>query len=166
MSILREARLSDLPAIEALVKAAYGHYVDRIGKIPGPIRDIDDHRYAHHIEAGHVSLLFEDVTSKKSVDADNGDEPVGLLVLIPQPDTLLLDNVAVAPTAQGRGFGKVLMQVAEARARQLEFDSITLYTQELMHDNLAIYRRYGYVETRRVRERGLDRVYLRKPLIE
>ncbi|WP_223162112.1 GNAT family N-acetyltransferase [Salinicola halophyticus] len=164
MSILREARLSDLPAIEALVKAAYGHYVDRIGKIPGPMRDIDDQRYARHIEAGHVSLLFDNADGEESVDAGNGGEPVGLLVLIPQTDTLLLDNVAVAPSAQGRGFGKVLMQVAEARARQLEFDSITLYTQELMHENLAIYRRYGYVETHRAEEFGLKRVYLRKSL--
>lgn len=149
---LRLATSRDLSAIEALVSAAYGHYVARIGKTPGPMRDIDDYSYARYIEAGHVNVLQE------------GDKIVGLLVLIPRSDTLLLDNVAVAPSAQGRGFGKLLMQAAEAHARQLGIDSITLYTQELMHENLAIYRRYGYVETRRVEELGLRRVYLRKSL--
>lgn len=152
MSALRLAAARDLAAIEALVNAAYGHYVARIGKIPGPMRDVDDGSYARHIEAGHVNLLQQH------------DEIVGLLVLIPKSDTLLLDNVAVAPAAQGRGFGKVLMQAAEAHARQHGFDNITLYTQELMHENLAIYRRYGYVETHRAEEFGLERVYLRKSL--
>ncbi|NRB55472.1 MAG: GNAT family N-acetyltransferase [Salinicola sp.] len=152
MSAIRLARATDRQAVEALVTAAYGHYVERIGKTPGPIRDIGDNRYARHIAAGHVNLLVE------------GDEVVGLLVLIPKPDTLLLDNVAVAPAAQGRGFGRKLMALAETRARQLGFDNVTLYTQELMHENLAIYRRYGYVETHRAEEAGLRRIYLRKPL--
>lgn len=149
---LRLAMTRDLSAIEALVSAAYGHYVARIGKTPGPIRDIDDGSYARYIDAGYVHLLQE------------GSEIVGLLVLIPQSDTLLLDNVAVAPAAQGRGFGKALMQAAEKQARQLGFADITLYTQELMHENLTIYRRYGYVETHRIEERGLKRVYLCKSL--
>jgi ribosomal protein S18 acetylase RimI-like enzyme len=152
MSTLRLAAARDLAVVEALVNAAYDHYVARIGKIPGPMRDVDDGSYARHIEAGHVNLLQQQ------------DEIVGLLVLIPKRDTLLLDNVAVAPAAQGRGFGKVLMQAAEAHARQQGFDNITLYTQELMHENLAIYRRYGYVETHRAEEFGLKRVYLRKSL--
>jgi len=153
MSTIRLAQAQDLMAIETLVTAAYGHYVARIGRIPGPMRDIDDGSYARHIEAGHVNLLQE------------YDEIVGLLVLIPKPDTLLLDNVAVSPAAQGRGFGKMLMQAAEAHAREHGFDNITLYTQELMHENLTIYRHCGYVETHRAEEHGLKRVYLRKPLV-
>ncbi|WP_110635444.1 GNAT family N-acetyltransferase [Salinicola salarius] len=160
MSTIRLARAPDLAVVEALIDAAYGHYVARIGMTPGPMRDVDDNGYAPYIAAGYVNLLFDD---DDACDSDNG-APVGLLVLIPKPDTLLLDNVAVFPAAQGRGFGKRLMQVAETYARDHGFDSITLYTQEQMHENLAIYRRYGYVETHRAEERGLKRVYLRKSL--
>ncbi|WP_342596367.1 GNAT family N-acetyltransferase [Salinicola lusitanus] len=149
---LRVATAEDLSVVEALVRDAYGHYIARIGKTPGPIQDIDDKRYARYIDAGYVNLL------------QAGGEIVGLLVLIPKPDTLLLDNVAVSSSAQGRGFGRILLEFAEARARQLGFRDITLYTQELMHENLAIYRRYGYMETHRAEELGLKRVYLRKPL--
>ncbi|WP_223162301.1 GNAT family N-acetyltransferase [Salinicola halimionae] len=153
MSMIRLAQNQDLTAVEALVTAAYDHYVARIGRMPGPMRDIDEGRYARHIEAGYINLL------------QDHDEIVGLMVLIPKPDTLLLDNVAVSPAAQGRGYGRMLMQAAEARAREHGFDDITLYTQELMHENLAIYRRYGYVETHRAEEFGLKRVYLRKSLV-
>ena len=148
MSTIRLARAQDLSAVEALVDAAYGHYVARIGKTPGPMRD----DYRAYIAAGYVRLLFAD--GKNGGGGRGNEVPVGLLVLIPKPDTLLLDNVAVSPVAQGRGYGKRLMQVAEAHARELGFDSITLYTQEQMHENLAIYRRYGYVETHRAEERG------------
>jgi len=148
MTTLRLATAADRASVEALVEAAYAHYVERIGTIPGPMRD----DYAAYIAADYVELLFD------------GAELVGLLVLIPKPSTLLLDNVAIAPSAQGRGFGRLLMRHAEARARELGYDSVTLYTQERMHENLAIYRRYGYVETHRAEELGLKRVYLRKTL--
>ncbi len=161
MSTIRLARAPDLAAVEALVDAAYSHYVARIGMTPGPMRD----DYRPYIAAGYVNLLFEGGKEDGGNGGDRGSEvPVGLLVLIPKPDTLLLDNVAVSPVAQGRGYGKRLMQMAETYARDHGFDSITLYTQEQMHENLAIYRRYGYVETHRAEERGLKRVYLRKSL--
>lgn len=39
-----------------------------------------------------------------------------------------------------------------------------LYTHALMHENIAWYARNGYAETARVREKGFDRVYMRKAL--
>ena len=40
MSTIRLARAPDLAAVEALVDAAYGYYVARIGMTPGPMRDV------------------------------------------------------------------------------------------------------------------------------
>jgi N-acetylglutamate synthase-like GNAT family acetyltransferase len=37
----------------------------------------------------------------------------GLLVLIPEQDAMLLDNVAVAPSAKGTGIGRGLLEYAE-----------------------------------------------------
>ena len=40
--MIRSAQPKDLAAVEAIVAAAYGIYIDRIGKPPGPM--LDDYR--------------------------------------------------------------------------------------------------------------------------
>ena len=41
---------------------------------------------------------------------------------------------------------------------------IHLYTHALMTENIALYRRIGFIETHRVSEKGYDRVYMTKQL--
>jgi GNAT superfamily N-acetyltransferase len=77
---------------------------------------------------------------------------------------MLLDNVAVERAAQGRGHGRRLMAWAEDRAREQGLPKMRLYTHEKMASNIARYTRAGYRETERVTERGLNRVYMEKPL--
>lgn len=84
----------------------------------------------------------------------------GVLVLIPGTDHLLLDNVAVDPAAQGKGYGRLLMDFAESHARRAALPVMRLYTQEIMAENLAIYTARGYVETHRATELDLRRIYL------
>ena len=79
-------------------------------------------------------------------------------------DGFLLDNIAVLPECQGKGHGRVLIEFAEAEARRRGFQEIHLYTHALMTENIALYRRIGFVETRRVSEKGYDRVYMTKRL--
>ena len=54
----------------------------------------------------------------------------GVLVLIEKDDHLLLDNVAVAPEAQGLGIGRRLVEAAEEVARNLGYATVRLYTHE------------------------------------
>ena len=147
---LRPARTEDRGAIEQVVNGAYAVYIPRIGKPPGPM--LDD--YAQLIAAGAVSVL---------------EEPAGtvaaIVVLSPKPDHLLLDNIAVRPERQGRGLGRRLIEFAEAEARRRGFAELRLYTHEKMVENIAIYRRLGFVETGRAEEAGYDRVFMRKPLV-
>ncbi|HTV87634.1 MAG TPA: GNAT family N-acetyltransferase [Stellaceae bacterium] len=132
------------------MNGAYAVYIPRIGKPPGPM--LDD--YAQLIAAGAVSVL---------------EEPAGtvaaIVVLSPKPDHLLLDNIAVRPERQGRGLGRRLIEFAEAEARRRGFAELRLYTHEKMVENIAIYRRLGFVETGRAEEAGYDRVFMRKPLV-
>lgn len=88
----------------------------------------------------------------------------GILVLIPETDALLLDNIAVAPGAQGTGVGKRLMTFAEDQARAAGYGRIRLYTHERMAENVAIYLRIGYRETHRATQNGFPRVFMEKRL--
>src|SRR3954452_7909977 len=74
----------------------------------------------------------------------------GVLVLIPEDDAMLLDNVAVVPTAQGIGLGRKMLEFAEHTAINLSYHRIRLYTNEAMTENIALYLRIGYSETHRV----------------
>ena len=145
---LRAARAGDAAAIRSLVREAYEVYVPRIGREPAPMSA----DYDALVAAGQVSVATEDGTI------------VGALVLRPQPEALLVENVAVAPAAQGRGVGRSLMAFAEQRARELGLAKVTLYTNERMTENLRFYPALGYVEVDRRHEHGFDRVYFEKSL--
>ena len=149
-SRIRPATRHDLAAVQEIVQAAYRHYVVRIGREPGPL--LDD--YAALIGEARVHVAERDGLVR------------GLVVLLPQDDAMLLDNiaVAVAPAAQGSGLGRLMLDRAERMAIEAGYDAIELYTNEAMTENIALYTRIGYSETRRVEEKGLRRVYMRKAL--
>lgn len=148
--MMRPATVEDVAAIEAIVQAAYSPYIERIGRKPGPM--LEDYRQL--IEAGGVHVL------------DNAGRVQGFVILIEADNALLLDNLAVAPDAQGLGFGRQLMDFAERQAIGAGYAAIRLYTNEAMSENIALYRRRGYVETHRAEEHGLRRVYMTKSLEE
>ena len=146
---IRLATAADLATVEEIVASAYGHYVARIGREPGPM--LDD--YAALIGEQRVHVLEVD----RSVE--------GLVVLIPEGSTMLLDNVAVRPRVKGQGYGRVLLDFAERSAIAAGCTSIRLYTHELMTENQALYARIGFVETHRAEEIGLRRVFMSKTLL-
>ena len=146
--MLRPAIAADAAAVTDLVDAAYGHYVQRIGMQPGPMRE----DYAEVIGAADV------------VVADEDGALVGVLVLRITDEGFLIDNVAVHPSRQGSGLGRALLEHAEAAARRAGFDSVYLYTHERMSENLALYTRIGAVEYERRSQGEFARVFLRKKL--
>ena len=148
MREIRSARPGDLAAVEAIVRSAYARYVPIIGREPGPM--LDDYRAL--IEAGHVHVLSDEEGLR------------GVLVLIPEEQALLLDNVAISPDAQGRGHGGALIAFAERIARERGLGAIRLYTNEAMTENAALYGRLGFVETHRAEEEGFRRIYMAKHL--
>jgi ribosomal protein S18 acetylase RimI-like enzyme len=145
---LRAATAADVPALAELVRAAYGHYVERLGGPPRPMTD----DYAEVVRTHDVAV------------AEAGGEIAGLIVLAAGDEGFLVDNVAVAPAHQGRGVGRALLEHAEAAARGAGFDSIYLYTHELMTENQALYARIGYVEYARRLHGDARLVYMRKAL--
>jgi ribosomal protein S18 acetylase RimI-like enzyme len=147
--IVRIAGAADAASVHAIVDAAYRSYIPRIGKPPGPM--LDD--YAQRIADGQVWILTD------------ASEIVGILVLEETADGLLLDNIAVAPGQQGKGHGRTLLEFAETEAKRRGWKEIQLYTNVRMTENIALYRRIGYLETARVTEKGFGRVYMVKQLV-
>jgi ribosomal protein S18 acetylase RimI-like enzyme len=145
---IRAATTADVPAIADIVEQAYRHYVDRMGKPPGPM--LDD--YAARVSEGVVSVL------------DEGTAIAGIIVLLPTTNYLLLDNVAVSPARQGSGLGRRLLAFAEAEALRRGYNEIRLYTHQTMVENQRLYASIGYVETGRGTKAGYDRVFMRKQL--
>jgi ribosomal protein S18 acetylase RimI-like enzyme len=145
---VRLAAPDDRQAVEGVVRAAYAPYVARIGREPGPM--LDD--YGALIRKGRVHVIEHDGRVQ------------GILVLISEEDSMLLDNIAVSPDAQGRGLGRRLLAFAERSAVASGYSSIKLYTNEAMTKNIGLYSRIGYVETHRAEEKGFRRVYMAKRL--
>jgi ribosomal protein S18 acetylase RimI-like enzyme len=145
---VRRARTDEAAAARALVRGAYGHYVERIGREPGPMGD----DYAARIADGQVWVL------------DDDSAMAGLVVIEKAAGCVLLDNIAVARDFWGRGHGRRLMNFVEDRAREMGRSEIRLYTHVLMTENIAMYRRLGFVELERKTEKGFDRVYMAKSL--
>jgi ribosomal protein S18 acetylase RimI-like enzyme len=145
---LRRAEAADVPRLTELVQVAYGQYVERLGGRPRPMTDD-----------------YADVVRRSSVTvAERSGEVVGLIVLGVDDEGFFVDNVAVDPSHQGGGVGRALLEHAETVARGEGFDSIYLYTHELMTENLAMYSRAGYEEYERRRHGDACLVYLRKRL--
>jgi ribosomal protein S18 acetylase RimI-like enzyme len=145
---LRSAEAADASRVAELVDAAYGHYVERIGMLPGPMTN----DYADVIRNRQVTV------------AERQGAIVGIIVLTVTDEGFLVDNVAVHPSHRGTGLGRALLQFAEAEAQRAGFDAIYLYTHEKMTENLALYARIGYVEYDRRSQGAFSRVYLRKHL--
>ena len=88
----------------------------------------------------------------------------GLVVLEPRADHLYLDTVAVHPDAQGAGLGRLLLEFAEDRARELGLPEIRLFTNAMMWENQKIYPRLGYETVERRMTGPYDRIHYRKRL--
>jgi N-acetylglutamate synthase-like GNAT family acetyltransferase len=143
---IRGATIADLPAIQGVITDAYTKYIERIGRPPAPMTA----DYAAALDRSRVWVLESD------------DAIVGVLVTEERADHLLLETVAVAPSAQGTGGGRLLLDRAESDAVELGLTEVRLYTNEAMTENLSYYPRHGYRETGRATEDGFRRVYFSK----
>lgn len=144
---IRLAKAGDADRIRQIAEESYSIYLPRMGRKPFPM--LDD--YEAHIDHGSVFVLESD------------GEILGYLVLLQEEsNSLLLDNIAIAPNCQKQGFGRALMAFAETEALKRGLCAVSLYTNAAMTENLAWYPSLGYQETGRKMEKGYQRVYFRK----
>jgi len=143
---IRSAEPGDAGALRSLTREAYARRAAVLGREPAPMTADYDEAVRNHL----IDLLY--VNGKR----------VGFVEMIPQPDHLLIFNVAVAPAAQGRGFGRRMLFHAENVAAILGLSEVRLYTNKLFKDNIDLYLRIGYCIYRDESFLGGIRVHMRK----
>ncbi len=131
--IIRKASLDDVEAITALTDVAYTKYIPLIGRKPQPMT------------ADYSKMVVENSIWLLTLE----DHMVGVLVLVHEPENILIYSVAIHPEYQKQGLGRRLLVWAEQQAVQDGYKSIRLYTNERFKDNILLYRRLGYQETSR-----------------
>jgi ribosomal protein S18 acetylase RimI-like enzyme len=145
---IRRAVPGDAQRLAAIAVAAYAKYVPRLGREPMPMRA----DFPAAIVAGQVVVIERDGAIQ------------GYLVARAESDAYFLDNIAVDPAHAGKGLGRALIDHAAVEARRRRLPALRLHTNVAMTENIAMYRRLGFVETHRATENGFHRVYMRKQL--
>ena len=144
----RPAERADAAAIRDIVRAAYAKWVPVIGREPLPMRADYDKAVAEH----PFDLAIE------------GDRIVGMLETMLEDDHLWIENVCVAPQAQGRGIGWLLLERAEEKARAAGRRELRLLTNGAFEANVSLYRKHGYTIDREEPFMNGTTVYMSKRL--
>ena len=145
---VRLAQPPDASAIRDLVCDAYAVWVPVIGREPLPM-NVD---YAKALREHDIDLLFVDGAL------------AGLIETVRQPDHLWIENVAVRPDCQGRGWGRRLLAHAEEKANAAGLRQIRLLTNDAFAANVDLYTRFGYGIDRREAFMNGVTVYMSKSL--
>ncbi len=145
---LRPAEPADAEAIRKLTRQAYAKWVPLIGREPKPMTaNYEEAVRIHRFDLLHVGTVL-----------------AALIEIIVEPDHLLIENVAVSPAFQGRGFGRKLVAHAEQLAASSGFRLIRLYTNKRFEENVRLYERLGYRIDREEEMNGGVAVHMSKRL--
>jgi ribosomal protein S18 acetylase RimI-like enzyme len=142
---IRGATADDAARMRAIALAAYAKYVPRIGREPAPM--------GADYEAA--------VAASCAVVIEAAGSVLGYMIAWPETDAYFIDNIGVDPACQGGGLGRHLIDHAVLQADRLGLPALSLYTNALMSENLAMYAHIGFVETHRALEKGFHRVHMR-----
>ena len=145
---LRRAGPADAETVRQLVRAAYAKWVPLLGREPMPMKA----DYDHAVRAHEIDLLLD------------GGVLVALIECIPHADHLFIENIAVAPGHQGRGFGRQLLGHAEQRARTQGLPRLGLLTAAAFESNIRLYQACGFSIDRTEPFMGGTTVHMSKPV--
>ncbi len=145
---IRRASDIDVPAIARIVYDSFAEFIPLLGRAPAPM--FDD--YAVAAAQGLAWVLVE------------GNEVTGIAVLDAGADHLSVRVLAVAPSRQGGGRGRRLVEFVEQEARRRRLAEVRLRAHVIMTRGLRFYHALGYEEYRRSERDGYVRVSLRKRL--
>jgi len=148
--VLRRATTPDADIIAAVTAAAYAKWVPIIGRKPVPM--LADYAVAVRDHLIHV------LESEGTI--------IALIELIPEPDCLLIENIAVLPAHAGCGHGRRLMAHADRVAADHRLGKVRLYTNRKMTSNITLYQQLGFaIDREEVKNDGRIIVHMSKSIL-
>lgn len=143
---IRRAGPADAADVRELARSAYAKWVPLIGREPVPM--VAD--YERAVREHMIDLLFV------------GAGLVALIETVNKTDHLLIENLAVAPPFQGRGYGRLLLDHVERLAASLRLPELKLYTNQQFATNIEFYSRHGFAVDREEPFMGGFKVHMSK----
>lgn len=145
---MRLASAVDVDAIRELVRAAYAKWVPVVGREPRP-----------------MTAAYEDSINRHRFDLLHADAKlIALIETAIREDHLWIENVAVLPEHQGRGYGRRLLAHAEELAADAGLSEIRLLTNAAFEANVHLYEAVGYRTTSTEPFMGGTTLYMSKRL--
>ena len=132
----------DWTAILRLIQQAFASMDGRIDP-PSSMRALTVAAIAEQAQKGEVWVI--------------GAPAVACMFLTPKGHALYLGKLAVAASHRGKGLARVLVDVADARARVLGLPVLELQTRVELVENHATFRALGFVEVGHSAHPGYDR---------
>lgn len=146
---MRRATPADAAAVRELTRKVYAKWIPAVGREPGPMKaDYDKAVHNHWID-----LVEEE------------GRLIALIEMIPHPDHLFVENIAVAEERQGVGLARRLLDHAAALARKEGLPELRLLTNGAFASNVALYLHLGFTNTgEEPNPNGGTTVYFAKPV--
>jgi GNAT superfamily N-acetyltransferase len=143
---IRRAGPADAADVRELTRSAYAKWVPLIGREPVPM--VAD--YERAVREHMIDLLYV------------GAGLAALIETVNKTDHLLIENLAVAPPFQGRGYGRLLLDHVERLAASLRLPELKLYTNQQFATNIEFYSRHGFAVDREEPFMGGFKVHMSK----
>ena len=130
-TLIRPATNADCAKVRALIFTV----MDEYGLEPAPKttdKDLDD------LETFYAGGMFD------VIETGDGDL-IGTVGLLPTGDGAAeLRKMYLKASARGRGLGKMMLNHAIVRGRELGFKRIDLQTHKVLEEALGLYARFGF----------------------
>ena len=132
-TIIRKSTPNDADAISDLLRAAFTPFKD--GCTEGAFKAITptSEEIRGRYDEGAIWV------------ASVGDQIVGTVSTVPEPEWLYIRSMAVRPGAQGSRIGYRLLDAVEKYGIENGFDRLFLYTSDFLTGALQFYERCGFV---------------------
>jgi ribosomal protein S18 acetylase RimI-like enzyme len=102
--------------------------------------------------------LMQKAETEKAYAVVENDRLAGCIFCKPEPpDCLYIGKLAVAPDAQGRGVGRLMLRAAEAYAAECRLPCLRLETRIELEENHRLFAQWGFVRTAEASHPGFTR---------